>query len=65
MFNTTTKSICPVCKDLLGWREKDSLADFYCKECEATYFWHPGEKKPTNDKGSKKPVKCGCGGCGR
>lgn len=63
MLNTI-KTFCPVCKDFLGLRRKDTLTDLFCKECDVVFYWHPNDKIPTNNKGIKKP-KCGCGLCNR
>lgn len=43
-FQTTQ---CPVCRAILGKRDKDIIFMAHCEECRATFTWRPGEDKPT------------------
>lgn len=58
--------VCPVCKADFGRRDKEKICKAHCEECKASFYWHPGEDKPSvvMDKDVKKQRRyCGKDGC--
>lgn len=57
---------CPVCKAILGKRDKSTIFIAHCEECRATFTWRMSETKPTvmMDKDVKKHRRyCDKDGC--
>lgn len=57
---------CPVCRAILGKRDKTTIFMAHCEECRATFTWRSGETKPTvvMDKDIKKVHRyCDKNGC--
>lgn len=56
---------CPVCRGILGTRDKTAIYKAHCVECRATFYWKPWADKPSVIMDSYKPHKgyCGPSGC--
>lgn len=56
---------CPVCRALLGQRDKTTVFQAHCAECRATYYWKPWSERPSVIMDSVKPPQryCGPKGC--
>lgn len=54
---------CPVCRVLLGTRDKNDTFMSHCDECKATFIWSPKAKKPTAQLDGKKSKVCKCSSC--
>lgn len=56
---------CPVCKSVLGYRNKGQSFMEHCDECKVIFTWKTADKLPTAilDDTKKKSKKCGCGRC--
>lgn len=56
---------CPVCRGILGKRDKTVIFKAHCPECRATFWWKSWADKPSVVLDSYKPNKgyCGPSGC--
>ncbi len=64
MFNFEIVS-CPICKEVLGKRNKNECHIVECSECNQLWMWKAKSKKATPIVKQKEIAKCGCGRCGR
>lgn len=59
------KMSCPVCKALLGYRDKNQPFMEHCEECKATFTWKCDDSIPIAHLDcAKKSKRCTCGRCG-
>lgn len=57
---------CPVCKAILGQRDKAAIFKAHCVECRAVFLWKPRADRPVAvlDADIKKERRyCGPDGC--
>lgn len=61
----TEPAKCPVCRTILGTRDKNIIFKAHCVECRATFRWQRGDERPSvvMDRDAERR-RCGCLGCG-
>jgi len=54
---------CPVCRSMLGRRDKEDAVSFHCEDCKAVYTFYPGISKPLSKLDKDIAQTCPCPGC--